>query len=159
MEKSNNVVTVREAECEDIAFIHSLSSALAAGAQFEWHKNEVIQKFQDDYITEMMATTNVRNMTLVAEKGGVSIGFIHVRESEDEISGESCGTVPLLAVAQEERGAGVGALLMREAEVWAKAQGFRILHLEVFSTNERAEKFYQNLGFRPETIHMIKPLE
>jgi ribosomal protein S18 acetylase RimI-like enzyme len=48
---------------------------------------------------------------------------------------------------------------MNAAEEWAKAQGYRLMHLEVFANNNKAQKFYQNNGFNPETLHMVKPLK
>ena len=95
---------------------------------------------------------------MIAEKNGSSLGFIHVCAHEDSISGEACGTVPLLAVSPEAQGMGVGKLLIVSAESWAKKQGYRLLHLEVFANNGQALNFYQELGFEAETLHMIKPL-
>jgi len=153
-----NTVNLRKAKEIDLPFIHSLSAILAAGAKLAWHTNEAIQTFQDDYIAEMMAETTVRHTTLIAERDGVALGFIHVRESKDDISGEECGTVPLLAVTEAAQGAGIGKLLMEAAESWSREKGFRLLHLEVFSTNDQARYFYDSLGFKPDTINMIKAL-
>jgi len=152
-------ITIRTAQEPDMPFIRSLSPVLAERAGLGWHADETVQKFQDAYIAEMMAETTVQNTTLIAEKDGVPAGFIHVREHKDDISWEACGTVPLLAVTEEVQGTGVGRLLIEAAETWAKAQGFRLLHLEVFSANNQAQGFYQKLGFQPETLNMIKPLE
>ncbi len=106
----------------------------------------------------MLEDTDVPHITLIAEKDGVALGFIHVREREDELSGERCGTVPLLAVVESSQGKGIGKLLMEAAETWSKDRGFRLLHLEVFSTNSQARSFYKGQGFEEETVHMIKPL-
>lgn len=152
-------ITIRNARQADLPFIQSLSPVLAAGAKLDWHNGETIQDFQDAYITEMMAETIVQNSTLIAEQSGAPLGFIHMREHKDDISGEACGTVPLLAVKENAQGAGIGRLLMDAAEKWSKAQGFRLLHLEVFSTNDQARRFYDNLDFKPDTINMIKLLD
>ena len=53
---------------------------------------------------------------------------------------------------------GVGKLLIEYAEKWAKDLGCRLLHLEVFANNKKAKGFYLNNGFKPETVHMIKPI-
>lgn len=152
-------LTIREAQAADLPFIQSLSPSLAQVAKLGWHTDETVQTFQDDYITEMMAETPVPNVTLIAETGGTPAGFIHVREHTDEISGESCATVPLLAVSDTEQGAGIGTRLMEAAEQWAKARGFRLLHLEVFAANNPARGFYGKLGFEEETVIMVKPLD
>lgn len=153
-----NLVVIREAQENDHSFILGLSSYLAEVAQLEWHSDDVIQKMQDDYISEMLAETSKPNITFIAEINNVSMGFIHVRTHEDSISGETCGTIPLLAVSPKSQGLGVGKVLIEHGEKWAKNLGCRLLHLEVFANNKKAEGFYQNIGFKPETVHMIKPI-
>ncbi len=152
-------ITIRRAEREDRSFIFSLSPILASVAKLAWHRQDTVQKFQDDYISEMLAETSTPNITLIVEREGEPLGFIHSREHTDEISGETCGTVPLLAVSTAAQGAGVGKVLMVEAENWAKKQGYRLLHLEVFANNDQAQGFYKGLGFNPETTIMIKEIE
>jgi ribosomal protein S18 acetylase RimI-like enzyme len=154
-----NTISIRDAIAADHAFIFELSPRLAEVAKLPWHSDNVMRKMQDDYIAEMLAQTSIPRITLIAEKGGESIGFIHACSHKDEISGEACGTVPLLAVSPSAQGMGIGQLLMNAAEVWAKEQGYRLLHLEVFANNDNARGFYQKLGFQAETLHMIKALK
>lgn len=113
---------------------------------------------QDDYISKMLEETLRPNITFIAEINNVSLGFIHVRTHEDGISGETCGTIPLLAVSPKSQGLGLGKALIEHGETWAKNLGCRLLHLEVFANNKKADGFYQNIGFKPETVHMIKPI-
>ncbi|WP_157964782.1 GNAT family N-acetyltransferase [Algibacillus agarilyticus] len=153
-----DLMLVREADERDRQFIFELSPNLAEVAKLEWHADDVVQKMQDDYISEMLAVTLTPNATFIAERNNVRLGFIHVRTQKDDISGETCGTIPLLAVTPKSQGLGVGKILIGYAENWAKDLGCRLLHLEVFSNNKNAKGFYQNLGFQPEILHMIKQL-
>lgn len=153
-----NSVVIREAQESDHSFIFELSPYLSEVAQLDWHTNDVIQKMQNDYISEMLVETMEPNITLIAEINNVSLGFVHVRTHVDSISGETCGTIPLLAVLPKSQGLGVGKILIEHGEKWAKNLGCRLLHLEVFANNKKADSFYQNLGFKPETVHMIKPI-
>jgi len=153
-----NLIVVREAQKRDRPFIFELSPNLAEVAQLEWHTDDVIRKMQDDYISEMLTETSQPNATFIAESNNFQLGFIHVRTHIDDISGETCGTIPLLAVSPKSQGLGVGKILIGYAENWAKDLGCRLLHLEVFANNKNAKGFYQNLGFQSETIHMIKPI-
>jgi GNAT superfamily N-acetyltransferase len=153
-----NLVVIREAKKSDHPFIFELSPYLAKVAQLEWHTNDVIQKMQDAYISEMLAETTQPNTTFIAETNNVPLGFIHARTHKDSISGEICGTIPLLAVSPKSQGLGLGKLLIEHAEKWAKQFGCRLLHIEVFANNKIAGSFYQNIGFKPETVHMIKPI-
>ena len=153
-----NLVVIREAKENDHPFIFELSPYLAEVAQLEWHSDDVIQKMQIDYISKMLAETLQPNATFIAEANNVSLGFIHVRTHKDSISGETCGTIPLLAVLPQSQGLGLGKVLIEHAENWAKNLGCRLLHLEVFANNKKAGSFYQNIGFKPETVHMIKTI-
>ena len=153
-----NLIVVREAQENDHPFIFELSPNLAEVAKLEWHTDDVVRTMQDDYISEMLAETLEPNVTFIAESNNVQLGFVHVRTHKDDISGETCGTIPLLAVSPKSQGLGVGKILMGYAENWAKNSGCRLLHLEVFANNQNAKGFYKNLGFKPETIHMIKTI-
>jgi len=153
-----NGIIIRTANENDRDFIFKQSPHLAEVAQLQWHDDAAIQKMQDDYIALMLSETAVPQITLIAEKNNVHLGFIHVRSHKDSISGETCGTVPLLVVTPSAQGMGIGKLLIKAAEDWAKGLGYRLLHLEVFANNNNAYDFYQNQGFKAETIHMIKPL-
>ena len=153
-----NLIVVREAQEHDRPFIFELSPNLAEVAKLEWHTDDVVHQMQDDYIAEMLDETSDPNATFIAERNNVQLGFIHVRTHKDDISGETCGTIPLLAVSPKSQGSGVGKILIGYAESWAKGLGYRLLHLEVFANNHNAKIFYKNLGFQPETIHMIKPI-
>jgi len=153
-----NLVVIREAQKSDHSFIFELSPYLAEVAQLEWHTEDVIQKMQDDYIAEMLAETSQPNATFIAESNNVPLGFIRVRTHKDSISGETCGTIPLLAVSPKSQGLGIGKLLIEYAEKWAKNLGCRLLHLEVFANNNKADSFYKNIGFKPETVRMVRAL-
>lgn len=152
----NNDITIRAARDSDHAFIFELSPRLAEVAELQWHSEEVIQKMQYDYIAAMLAKTPSPQITLIAEINAVPLGFIHARSHKDSISGEMCGTVPLLAVSPKVQGKGIGKLLIGTVEHWAKNLGYRLLHLEVFANNKKAYHFYQKQGFSAETTHMIK---
>ena len=151
-----NDAKIRDAETKDSAFIYQLSPSLAEVAKLGWHTDEAVQKMQDDYISEMLAKSSIPNKTMIAEHKGTQLGFVHVRTHKDGITGETCATVPLLAVSPTSQGVGVGGLLMESAEKWAKNMNCRFLHLEVFANNTKATRFYEKLGFESGIIHMIK---
>ncbi len=154
----NNNLIIRPAIDTDREFIFGLSPRLAEVAELPWHTDAVMKKMQDDYITEVIDNADASKITLIAEQDNVFLGFIHACSHKDSISGEMCGTVPLLAVSPKAQSLGVGKALMKSAERWAKEQGYRLLHLEVFANNNKAKGFYQNLGFEAETLHMIKEI-
>jgi GNAT superfamily N-acetyltransferase len=54
-----------------------------------------------------------------------------------------------LYVTPQMRGNGLAHRLMREAMIWARAQGEHNLHLYVTAHNERARAFYRTCGGQP----------
>jgi ribosomal protein S18 acetylase RimI-like enzyme len=151
-------LTIRTANDTDRAFIFGLSPRLAEVAGLPWHSDNTVQKMHDDYFTEVFASASPLQATFIAEKNKVPLGFIHACSRKDDVSGEASGTVPLLGVCPEGQGMGVGQQLIQAAENWAKEQGYRLLHLEVFANNNKAQGFYQHLGFEAEILHMIKKI-
>ena len=93
---------------------------------------------------------------LLAESGGVPLGFIYLEVLRDYFVGEEHGHVGILAVTQEAEGRGAGGALMRAAEAWALGRGYRRLTLNVFDGNARARAVYLHLGYRPETVRYVK---
>ena len=154
----DNDLIIRPANDTDREFIFGLSPRLAEVAGLPWHSDKAVQKMHDDYFAEVFANSSPLQATYIAEKNKVALGFIHTRSHKDDVSGEACGTVPLLGVCPKAQGLGVGKALITAAEQWAKEQGYRLLHLEVFANNDKAQGFYQNLGFEAEILHMIKEL-
>jgi len=151
-------IIIRPANDDDHTFIFSLSPHLAEVAELAWHDDAVIQKMQDDYIAKMLAETPQPCATFIAQSRDIPLGFVHVRTHNDGISNEISATIPLLAVSPSAQGLGVGKILMNCAEQWAKEHDCRLLHLEVFANNKKANGFYQALGFKPELVTMIKTL-
>ncbi len=78
--------------------------------------------------------------------------------SEDFFTHEPQGYIADLAVSDNVEGKGIGRILMERAEAWARAQGYRILALDVFAMNTHARSFYQRLSYVEETLKLIKEL-
>ena len=151
-------ISTREAAPDDRAFILSLTQTLAEVARFDWHGPEILERFQSIYIEEMLDDDHPDKVTYIAEVNGKPMGYIHVRSGTDEISGETRGTIPLLAVTDDAQGLGVGKRLIGEAENWIRRNGWRLMHLEVFATNDKARAFYRAMAFQEESINLIKDL-
>jgi len=52
-----------------------------------------------------------------------------------------------LAVDESQRGRGVGAALVGEAEAWLAAHGAPVIRLMVRADNERVSGFYESIGY------------
>lgn len=155
----SSATVIRDALDTDLPFILGLSPVLSEFANLSWHSDADILKFQDNYTNEIFDKTDGPRISLIAENEGLPLGFIHACEAKDYVLGEICGTVPLLAVTKDAHNMGVGRMLMQAAENWAKVQGYRLLHLEVFDANKGAKAFYDKVGFKPDSLAMIKELK
>ena len=82
----------------------------------------------------------------VAEVDARVVGWTHVvprLQLEDPAHAELAG----LVVADEMRGAGVGAALLAAAEGWARAEGFALMRVRSNVVRERAHRFYERAGY------------
>lgn len=69
------------------------------------------------------------------------------------------GMVSELIVDQNLRGGGVGKLLMAQMEQYLKSLGCEYIKLQVFAYNDGAKRFYDNMGYEPVLIDMLKKVE
>jgi ribosomal protein S18 acetylase RimI-like enzyme len=96
----------------------------------------------------------------VAEDKGKAVGFISLRI---ELKGEEILLpniksvyVTDFIVSPDFRGKGVGKLLMAKADESAKEKNISYIKLNVFSANSNANEVYHRLGFKDESVTMIK---
>jgi ribosomal protein S18 acetylase RimI-like enzyme len=92
-------------------------------------------------------------------QSGRPLGFAHVKTFNDYFTEEPHGHVSDLVVAAGAEGRGAGSALMAAAEDWSRARGYRLLTLNVFDDNRRARSLYDRLGYRPDTMRMVKVLK
>jgi GNAT superfamily N-acetyltransferase len=76
----------------------------------------------------------------------------------DQVTGIRHPNIFLIYVDPNYRRQGIGRALMRHAEAWAKAQGYTQIGLQVFTTNQAAIDLYQQLGYQPRSISMMREL-
>lgn len=97
-------------------------------------------------------------LVLVAEDARGPAGFIWLVLELDS-SGRRRGEVAAVFVHQRARGAGVGRMLMAEAEFIFRSWGCHSIHLMVTVSNERAVQLYEHLGFGVTRYQMEKKLK
>lgn len=148
-----------ECDEQDRKFVESLNPRLCRVIDAPTHDVEEVRSFQEAFTATAWETGSGKGATFLAiDDVGNRIGYINVREGKDEVLGEPCGYIALLAVDKEHEGRGVARSLVEEAEQWAREMGFGRLALDVFASNRHALEFYGRVGFRSETIRMIKRL-
>jgi ribosomal-protein-alanine N-acetyltransferase len=83
---------------------------------------------------------------LVAERDGEVIGYIVADTIPNH--GRDLGHVKDLAVKFDERGAGIGTHLLRQALSAMAVEGATDVKLEVRESNQGAKRLYRRFGFR-----------
>jgi ribosomal protein S18 acetylase RimI-like enzyme len=76
----------------------------------------------------------------------------------DQVTGIRHPNIFTIYVDPDYRRQGIGRALMGHAEVWAKAQGYTQIGLQVFIDNQPAIDLYQQLGYQPRSISMMREL-
>ena len=86
---------------------------------------------------------------LVAQDGTRLVGLVHVtlRERYPPMVAKRFAVVEAVVVAAEDRGTGVGRVLMAAAERWARDRGAEEVWLDVWEFNDAAVGFYEALGY------------
>lgn len=155
-------MTIRIRKCtpSDQEFILSLVTRFSEFNLPEWRTTTEINR--TNYLALMQALDNPEDAStiLIAEdENGVQAGFIHLQTQTDYFNGEKHGYISDLAVSQAFEGQGVGRMLLDTAESWTLEQGYRLLTLYVFADNTRAKGLYEKIGFQPEVVKYVKPLQ
>lgn len=99
------------------------------------------------HVERQLAHLGDRRAVLVAvvPRAGV-VGWTSVAVHETVIDGERAD-IEGLVVEDEYRGNGVGELLVKAAETWARRQGCTSMRLLSNVVRERAHRFYKRLGY------------
>ena len=154
------IFSIRQGAGEaDRPFIEKLNARLIEVIKAPTHTEYQVRSFQQGFTASSWNADIANNATFLAISGqGEPIGYVNVREGNDEIAGGKCGYIALLAVIPEAEGQGVAQSLVSEAENWARQMGFTRVALDVFASNERGLRFYDKMGFDHETIRVIKSI-
>jgi ribosomal protein S18 acetylase RimI-like enzyme len=97
---------------------------------------------------------------LVAQDRTRLAGLIHVtlRERYPPMVAKRFAVVEAVVVAAEDRGSGVGKVLMAAAEQWARDRGADEVWLNVWEFNDSAIGFYEALGYETVSRRMCRVL-
>jgi ribosomal protein S18 acetylase RimI-like enzyme len=89
---------------------------------------------------------------LVAERDGRLIGFVRLVQPVPLEAGAHVRQIQGLAVDPDDRGRGLGRMLLEAACDEARRQGARRITLRVLSSNAVARRLYASAGFRVEGL-------
>lgn len=92
-----------------------------------------------------------RMETFVATSEGTLVGYLSLVLGRKRKQRENIYIVST-AVSAKSRGQGIGTLLFKELENYAKIRSVKRIELEVFSKNTGAIKLYKRLGYEIEGV-------
>ncbi|MDP8962087.1 MAG: GNAT family N-acetyltransferase [Actinomycetota bacterium] len=95
---------------------------------------------------------------LVAEVGGVVVGFVDVEFRQRLNHSTRQAWIPDLVVEESHRGRGVGRALLARAEELARQRGCWGMALESAKWRQRAHAFYRARGWRDASLSFTMPL-
>jgi ribosomal protein S18 acetylase RimI-like enzyme len=153
-------VRIRPARPDDLATVLSLAGRLAEFSIPPWRTGAQVIEAERRALTRAFATTAHDAAVFVAEDAAaVPLGFVYLETVVDYFTGRSHAHVAILAVAASAEGRGVGRALLDTGDHWARERGHPFITLNVFAQNARARAVYERLGYGPETIRYVKPLD
>jgi GNAT superfamily N-acetyltransferase len=129
---------VRQALPADAERIRILAGQLGYDVPIE-HVERQVQRMNDEHAI----------LVAVVPRAGV-VGWIGVSLRE-AITDSGRADIEGLVVEDEYRGNGIGQLLVRTAEEWARRRGCTSMRLVSNVVRERAHEFYKRLGY-----HILK---
>jgi len=153
-------IVIRPAHAGDSDFVAGLVPSLLRFGSPAWENADALAPgFRNVLVDAVRAAEDPRATVLIAQGAdGTRLGFISLKSVAD-VGGTERAHVADLAVREDARRKGVGQALMHAGEAWARERGLPVLGLDVWSTNEPALAFYRALGYRPESLCLIKTLD
>ena len=141
-----NSTVIRRARNEDAAAIADLAGQLGYPSTKEQIERRLERVLPDP-----------AHALFVAEmQGGKIGGWLHVfgyHVLESDPRAEVAG----LVVDAAQRGGGIGRLLMKQAEQWARENGYASVNLRSNIVRHEAHAFYQRIGYKiPKTQHVFR---
>lgn len=97
-------------------------------------------------------------VTVATEQRTRKIACLWLGIAIDQATGIRHPNIFLVYVDAAYRRQGIGRALMEYAQVWAKAQGYTQIGLQVFTNNQPAIDLYQQLGYQPRSISMMREI-
>lgn len=156
-QQKNREIHVRFYTSADQEFLFSLAPRLLIGAA-SWIDPERMVEAARQWIAGSIARHDRETVVFVAEDPrGERLGFASVSRDQ-HFTGVPQAYIGELAVAEAVEGQGVGKALVQVCEQWAHEQGYPWLVLDTGFANERGRRFYERLGFKEESVKLVRVL-
>ena len=149
------MTTVRPYDDEDQPAVMHLATRLTAGAA-PWRDPERWRAVVLGWVAESITAQGSPGHALfVAEDGVRVVGFVAL-STRTHFTGDVDAYIGELVVDRTVERQGVGRMLLRAAEDWARDLGFETLTLDTGARNIGARALYESVGFEDEDIRLSK---
>lgn len=147
---------IRLAEFKDIDSICNLYLdffAFNANQQPQYYKKAI----ETGNYPKSVIDSDTEDILIAIDEDAI-IGLLHIAEEKtppfDCFVSHKYGTIVDLFVLEDCRKKGVGHLLIKSAEQWAKIRGLDYLELNVLQENENGIQFYEHEQFKAVSLIM-----
>lgn len=96
------------------------------------------------------------NESFILKSGYEKVGFIWMSHGIDQFTTDPVGYLNGIFVRKDLRRNGIGTELMKSAYKWCSLYGYITITLNVGVPNIDAMAFYNNMGFKPQSVVMNK---
>ena len=149
---------VTPANVADIGVVTGLWVELAADQRV--HGSHIVAEANREAVREAIARAVVAGEVFVARVNDEIVGFvmvsIEVGRYEQDVHR---GTVDNIFVQPDDRGCGIGALLLGTAERRLAAAGVDVVSLETMADNDAARRFYEGYDYESHRVELEKPVD
>jgi ribosomal protein S18 acetylase RimI-like enzyme len=106
-----------------------------------------VQYTNDEWVTRLdLSCREGKALPLVARLNSKAVGLVWGLQHNFD---DQVAYLYQMWISPSARGHGIGKLMLRRIEDWARQSDLKTIILEVTTTNHAAIKLYQNAGFRP----------
>ena len=97
-------------------------------------------------------------LPLVATLDKQVVGFAGVHKMVTVHRPQPVGRIPVLVVAEEAQGRGIGRMLVQAAEQWCRKAGCKLVEVTSNDRRTEAHAFYRHMGYERTSIRFAKSL-
>ena len=139
---TDNTVTIRPAGREDVCALHAMVQELAQALELP----DQARGTAEDFLKYGFGENPVFN-ALIAERGKQAVGMCTYFTIFSTWSGRPGVFVLDLFISENQRGSGLGEMLLAKVANMGRERGAAFLRLSVDNHNERGQAFYRRIGF------------
>ncbi len=152
------MIEIREAALQDIPAMRQVAISSYADTFAASNSKENMEAFFEEAYNLEKLEEELREQNsrlLLALEGDAQVGFLRLRESGEVVNLLGQNTIELqrLYVLTSVQGKSVGRLLMETAIAYARQKKYEWIWLGVWEKNIRAQRFYENWGFKKFSEH------